>query len=360
MPTTDTITASGTWTVPANVLSVDVECWGSGGGGGYGTGSFGGNGGGGGAYAKQTGISVTPGNNETVVVGAGGLKKTSGDQNNTNGADTYFRNTSTVLAKGWDTFNGAPAASCVGSTKFSGGNGGVVISKAGGAGGGSSAGTAANGNPGSNPSGALGANGGTAPSGGGSGGRGAGSASASLAGSIPGGGGGGAHGANANIGSDGAHGQMKITYTPVNPSVSVTGSLSDFGNVAVGANSAEQTFSVSGSDLSADLVVTAPSTDFQVSLSSGSGFGSSVAIAPSGGTVSSTTIYARFTPQSGGAKSGNITVASTGVTTKNVAVVGAGLYELANLKTINGLAKALMETMNGLATASIKTRNGLT
>lgn len=64
-------TTSGTFTVPANVSTVNVECWGGGAsGGGYTTTTTGG-GGGGGSYA-QSSVSVTPGGTVTITVGAGG------------------------------------------------------------------------------------------------------------------------------------------------------------------------------------------------------------------------------------------------------------------------------------------------
>ena len=44
---------------------------------------------------------------------------------------------------------------------------------------------------------------------------------------------------------------------------------------------------------------------FEISKISGSGYGSSLSLTQSGGTVSSTTIYVRFSPTSAGAKSGN-------------------------------------------------------
>lgn len=108
------------------------------------------------------------------------------------------------------------------------------------------------------------------------------------------------------------------------PSISVTGGPLNFPNTFVGASSASQSYNVSGSDLTANLVVTAPSTDFQVSTDN-TNFSSSVSLTPASGAVASTPIYVRFTPQSAGAKSGNVTNASTGATTQNVAVSGAGV-----------------------------------
>ncbi len=108
------------------------------------------------------------------------------------------------------------------------------------------------------------------------------------------------------------------------PTITVTGTLSDFGIVGVGATSSSQSYTVSGSYLTADITITAP-TDFQVSTSSNSGFGSSVTLTQSGGSVGNTTIYARFAPGSTGAKSGNITHTSSGATTQNQAVSGTAI-----------------------------------
>jgi hypothetical protein len=116
-----------------------------------------------------------------------------------------------------------------------------------------------------------------------------------------------------------------IINRAMNPNITVTGALSDFGSVTVGANSTQQSYSVSAIDLSTDLVVTAPSTDFQVSLTSTGGYASTVNIAPSGGTIPATSVYIRFSPQSVGAKSGNVTNTSTGATPRNVAVSGTGI-----------------------------------
>ena len=67
-----------------------------------------------------------------------------------------------------------------------------------------------------------------------------------------------------------------------------SGDLSAF-STTYGIASAAQSFTVAGSDLTANITVTAPS-GYNVSLSSGSGYGSSVSLTPSGGTVSETTV----------------------------------------------------------------------
>ena len=128
------------------------------------------------------------------------------------------------------------------------------------------------------------------------------------------------HATGTNLSSD----FDNFTVTVAQPSIIVTGGPLSFSNTSVGSASAEQTYTVSGSNLTANLVVTAPSTDFKVSTTSGSGFGPSVSLTPSSGTVATTTIFVRFTPQSSGLKSGNITNATTGATTQNVAVSGTG------------------------------------
>lgn len=109
---------------------------------------------------------------------------------------------------------------------------------------------------------------------------------------------------------------------PNTPVLSVTpSSLSGF-TTSIGTQSSAQTFAVSGSYLTANATVTAPS-GYVVSLSSGSGYGSSVTVTESGGTISSTTIYVAISGSApAGNPSGNVTVASTGATTQDVAVSG--------------------------------------
>ncbi|NLG19737.1 MAG: tail fiber domain-containing protein, partial [Fibrobacter sp.] len=197
------------FTVPTGVTSLKVEAWGGGGNGGEGY-FFEPCGGGGGAYAANPSISVTPGASYSVRVGS-------------SGSDSYFRNTSTLRAAGGSTEAPGTASSSVGTVKYSGGSptcGSGLYSSAGagggsagphGAGGNASGGTggvgdAGYGGAGGNP------NGGSNPLGGG--GAGVAGKYEGYAGS-PGGGGAALDYSTSN----GAPGQVVITYstTPATP-----------------------------------------------------------------------------------------------------------------------------------------------
>ncbi|MFT3683023.1 MAG: sugar-binding protein [Ferruginibacter sp.] len=117
-----------------------------------------------------------------------------------------------------------------------------------------------------------------------------------------------------------------VLATNAVPTVTTTGTLSAFGSVVAGSSSTQQSYQVSGSNLTANIVVTAPA-GFGVSTTNGSGYGSSVSLAPSSGTVANTTIYVVYSPSAatGATGSQNITNASTGATTQNVVVSGNAL-----------------------------------
>ncbi len=108
------------------------------------------------------------------------------------------------------------------------------------------------------------------------------------------------------------------------PTISTSGTLTAFSGVP-GVASAVKSYTVGGINLTANLVITAPA-DFQISTSSGGGFGSTVTLTPTSGTVPSTTIYARFLRYTAGTSSGNITHVSSGATTKNMAVSGTAAF----------------------------------
>ena len=222
-----TLTSGTSWTVPAGVTSVKVECWGGSGAGGGSPSSFnfGAQGGGGGEYAREDTYAVTPGANISYQVGSGGAAHSgaAGD----NGGDTIFDTTgaTNVTAHGGkggnQPFQSKNAPGGDGSTNtvhFPGGNGhnGGGPNGIQGGGGGSSAGTAKAGSNGGAPSnnGTTGGSGGRAPAGGGAGGKGGDvGLHNGAAGSAPGGAGGGAGGSGGtDTGGAGAAGKIRLSY----------------------------------------------------------------------------------------------------------------------------------------------------
>ena len=243
---TITNVSSTSWICPANVTSIQVECWGGGGSGGSAiktsSGSAFGGGGAGGSYAKQTSVPVIPGNNYNLSVGAGGATLLLPDLTNAAGGDSSFgAGTITYcLAKGGaggQTIINTTSGSRIGlggtgSTNGNSGNlnnaGGSGFSGQGsspnnantnsGGGGGGSGGPSSSGNSATSYLGAL------AVTGGGAGGAGkALSIGNGNNGLFPGGGGGGARGSSTNVqasGGSGAAGQVILTVNALSPAVS--------------------------------------------------------------------------------------------------------------------------------------------
>ena len=201
------------WTCPAGVTQVYAECWGSGGSGGDGSGSGNGAGGGGGEYAAAF-VGVTPGNNYSYTVPAGGASTSvSGGSGNPGASASFAGDSVTVIAHGGgagqsgytSNSGGAAGTGSVNSVHFPGGKGGSEVPYSGS--GGSSAGPASSGNDGNGYGSTT-----PAPTGGGAGGAGSGATSnPGTAGSAPGGGGGGTFNGGVASGA-GAAGQVRITY----------------------------------------------------------------------------------------------------------------------------------------------------
>lgn len=119
---------------------------------------------------------------------------------------------------------------------------------------------------------------------------------------------------------------VSITCGAAGPTITV-GSITNFGGVCTGATSEEKSYTVSGSNLTANIIITPPA-NFEISKTSGSGFKANpdtLQVPQSGGTVAPCTIYVRFKPTAVQAYSGNITHTSTGATLKNVVVSGSGV-----------------------------------
>lgn len=127
------------------------------------------------------------------------------------------------------------------------------------------------------------------------------------------------------------------TVSPAVPQVTVNGSLGSLDYILGNGPSNEDTFSVEGLFLTSNITVTAP-TNFEVSLTSGSGFSSSVSVTQSGGTVNSTTIYVRMASGLTVASySGDITVSATGVADQTVAASGNVFGAATNSLVLTGI-----------------------
>jgi surface protein len=242
-------TSNTSWTAPYSLwatYNITVEVWGAGGGGGNSGSTLAwGTGGGAGAYSYQN-VTVTGGTTYNIVVGKGGVGGAGGgDVTGDNGEDSYFWNTTKVLAKGglggeggkdWTQKTdaggiGGDAASGVGTRKYSGGNGARISGPCtalqttcySGAGGGAAGSTGNGGNASNETAGTgtslYGGNGGTGRTGGGS---------------NPGSnyGGGGSGGSATDDGGDGAQGLVRISWMDYGNTFVTTWDTNNAGPVA--------------------------------------------------------------------------------------------------------------------------------
>lgn len=100
-----------------------------------------------------------------------------------------------------------------------------------------------------------------------------------------------------------------------------------FGNVGAGIPSADKSYTITAATLSpssGNITVTAPA-GYQVSMTSGTGYTSSLQVPYTNGGVSGVTIYVKFTPAALTSYEGNITHTGGSAPQENVAVTGAGM-----------------------------------
>lgn len=96
-----------------------------------------------------------------------------------------------------------------------------------------------------------------------------------------------------------------------------------FGDIANGAISNEQSFSLSGVNLTSSVIIKAPG-GFQVSKTNVNNFYDSLEFSYTNGSLANTTIYVRFKPSSVQTYNANIEVKSSGIS-KNICVTGNGI-----------------------------------
>jgi len=133
--------------------------------------------------------------------------------------------------------------------------------------------------------------------------------------------------ANISLASTGATTQTIVlngTVTPP-PGINISSTSLTGLNYYLGSGpSAIQSFTVNGIGLTSDLQISAP-TNFEISTATGASFVSSsqLTISPTEGVINSTAIYVRLkTSSTANSYSGNISLTSTGATTKTISVSG--------------------------------------
>jgi hypothetical protein len=102
--------------------------------------------------------------------------------------------------------------------------------------------------------------------------------------------------------------------------ISVSGTLTAFSKCG-SSPSSNQSINVLGCNLTNNISISAP-TGFEISTNSSTGFGTTLTLTQSGGSVASTIVYIRMSAASSGSISGNLTLTSTGASSLSLPVSG--------------------------------------
>src|SRR5208282_5759494 len=140
------------------------------------------------------------------------------------------------------------------------------------------------------------------------------------------------------------------TVNPVlTPTITVSTSSLNLGTTTQGTAGTPQSFTVSGSNLTAVIVLTAP-TGVELSDNGGTSYSTTLDLAESGGTVVTTTVLARITATAPlGSVSGTIAADSTGATEQDITVSGTVNPVLTPTITVSTSSLNLGTTTQGTA-----------
>jgi hypothetical protein len=142
-----------------------------------------------------------------------------------------------------------------------------------------------------------------------------------------------------------------ICGVPV-PSLTAT-ALTAFANVCINTTAGPNSFTISGTDLTAADVTVAALPGFTYSTTAGGTYTSSLTLTQPGGSFSQQ-VFVNFTPTAVQSYNGNIVVGGGGATSIDVAASGAGVNTIPSLTT--GAASAI--TLNSATAAGAITDNG--
>lgn len=111
------------------------------------------------------------------------------------------------------------------------------------------------------------------------------------------------------------------TFASTLPGITVSPTSLNIFNQTLGSPSAEQSFVVSGVNLTEDISINPP-LGYELSLTSGSGFVSDILLSPTAGTIPNTTVYIRLNTIDEGDYNGVVEVGSIEVGTTNITING--------------------------------------
>lgn len=124
---------------------------------------------------------------------------------------------------------------------------------------------------------------------------------------------------------------------PSTPTLSLSGTLI-FGSVCINTTAGPNTFTISGTNLTAQNITVGPLSGYQFSTTSGGTYAASLNLTQAGGTYNQV-IYVQFTPTTAASYNGNIPVNGGGVSTAlNQAVTGSGVNTPSSVTTGNASA----------------------
>ena len=148
------------------------------------------------------------------------------------------------------------------------------------------------------------------------------------------------------------------------PLLTVNAGSLDFGTVCNGSTSAEQSFTISGSNLTAGNISLAALSGYTYSETSGGTFTSTLSFSQPGGTLAAKTIYVKLTPTAPNATyNGNIVISGGGASDVNKAVTGnstaiTGAVVTNTASSVAGTSATLRASSSTFSTCPATTAKG--
>jgi len=130
-----------------------------------------------------------------------------------------------------------------------------------------------------------------------------------------------------------------VSFTVNGPTITKAGTISAFAT-CIGTASASQTFTVTGSGLTNNIIITSP-TGYEISTTSSGTYSSSITLTQSSGSVTNTSIFVRITAAATSAPAGTISITSTGATTQTFTIPLSSVNALPTIRMASNSSSIL-------------------